>query len=153
MRRNNRVAPLFKGISRSFPAGNARGSGSTPRRRLEMAVEVVPRLAAGRKCSVEPVPNRGAGCVKPWNRFQTVAQLRNALWKWFQTSAQAAQPFGSGFKPHFRASRPFGSSSTPISRLRHASRGILSGAAASLRTDARSCHKYSHFLAVSIQTG
>ena len=99
------------------PAGNVRGSGSTPRRRLEMSVEVVPRLAAGRKCSVEVVPNLGAGCVKPWNWFQTSAQAGNALWKRFQASAHAAQPLGSGFKPHFRASRPFGRGSKPISRL------------------------------------
>ena len=52
----------------------------------------------------------------------------------------------------FPAARRLGSRSTPISRLRHASRKIFGGAAASPRTDIRSCHKYSHFLAVSIQT-
>ena len=134
------------------PAGNVRGSGSTPRRwpemlrgssskprrRLREAVELVSNLGAGRKCPLEAVPSLGARCTAPWKWFQTPFPGVAALWKRFHAD--------------FLAARRFGSSSTPISRLCHASRGIFSGTAASLRTDARSCHKYSHFLAVSIQT-
>ena len=34
---------------------------------------------SGWKRSLEEVPNLGAGCVKPWNWFQTSAQAGNAL--------------------------------------------------------------------------
>ena len=93
---------------------------------------------SGRKCSLEVVPNLGARCAAPWRWFQTPFPGVAAFWKWFQAD--------------FPAARRLGSRSTPISRLRHASRKIFGGAAASLRTDIRSCHKYSHFLAATIWT-
>ena len=140
----------WKWFQTSAQAGNVRGSGSTPRRwpemlrgssskprrRLREAVELVSNLGAGRKCPLEAVPSLGARCTAPWKWFQTPFPDVAALWKWFQAD--------------FPAARRLGSRSTPISRLRHASRKIFGGAA-SLRTDIRSCHKYSHFLAVSIQ--
>ena len=124
------------------------GSGSKPRRTLREAVElvsnlgasrkcplkVVPNLGASRKCPLKVVPNLGARCAAPWKWFQTPFPGVAALWKWLPAD--------------FPAALRLGSRSTPISRLRHASRKIFGGAA-SLRTDARSCHKYSHFLTFS----
>ena len=110
------------------------GSGSKPRRTLREAVELVSNLGASRKCPLKVVPNLGARCAAPWKWFQTPFPGVAALWKWFQAD--------------FPAARRLGSRSTPISRLRHASRRIFGGAA-SLRTDALSCHKHMHFLTFS----
>ena len=112
IRRNNRIVLLPPPVERCLaivsgrkrpwkwfhapsPAGNGRGSSSTPRRwpemfrgtgskpwrRLREALEPVSNRGAAQKCPLEVVPNLGAGCAALWKWFQTPFPGVAALWK------------------------------------------------------------------------
>ena len=108
--------PLGSGFNPLRWSSRCLGNGSTPRCGLRDALETVPRLAAGCRRPLEVIPTLATRCAIP------------------EKAAKRSKVF----------IRRFGSSSTPISRLRHASRGIFDGAAASLRTDVSSSCKCNH---------